>query len=148
MMTSPTMSAVFRRAKTTPRSLLSQPRSTKLNIPSRALPRRPSRKNTTMRIRANATTFITCSDAVMYCATQAATTSANLADAQMPTIMEIMEIAWAMKPFLMPWTRAGMKQIKRMISRMFIFALKCLYLQIQISQRDFLIAKIDNNFYL
>ena len=73
---------------------------------------------------------------------------ANLADAQMPTMIDMIAIAWAMNPFLKPCMMAGTKQIKRMISSMFIIALKCLYLRINIPEWDFPIAKIGNKFYL
>ena len=148
MISNPTMSPVFISANTTPSSLLSQPSMTSLNMPSSSFPTAASTRNTTTRMSAKATTFSTCSDAVMYRPTHALTTSANLADVQMPAMIDMIDIAWAIKPFLMPCMSAGIKQIKRMISSMFIIALKCLYLRINIPKREFPIAKIGNKFYL
>ena len=122
MIASPTIRLVLRRANISPRNLFSHPRLTSLNMPSSIFPMAARSRNATTRIRANETSFNTCSDAVMYCATHADTMSAKCADAQMPAMMDTIEMTWAMKPFLRPWKTAGMKQIKRMISTMLIIA--------------------------
>jgi hypothetical protein len=77
----------------------------------------------------------------MNCPIHPLTVSVNLAAVQMPAIIEMIDIAWAMNPFLRPCMMAGTKQIKRMISSMFIIALKCLYLRINIPEWDFRLQK-------
>ena len=120
----PRMRTVFTSAKTVPRSLFIHPRKAKLRIDSSSLPMSPSARNTAMSISENATILRTCSDAVMYCAIHAVTLPANCADAQIPTIRDIIEIACEMKPFLRPCIRAGIRHIKIMASMIFIYILK------------------------
>ena len=76
------------------------------------------------RISANAIILRICSDAVMYCDIHSVTMFANRAEAQMPATIEMIEIAWEMKPFLSPCIMAGMRAIKIMASKMFINLLK------------------------
>ena len=63
-------------------------------------------------------------------------------DIQTPAIMDITATTWAMKPFLKPCIRAGMKHIKRMISKILIIQPKFVYLQIRIQY----FAKLDKYF--
>ena len=116
----------------TPSSLLSQPSMMTLMMPSSSLPRSPRTTNTATRMSAKAVSLRTCSDAVIYSASQAPTMLANFADAHTPAIREIIDMACDMKPFLMPWKIAGIRQIKIMISNIFINTLKCVYLRIEI----------------
>jgi hypothetical protein len=53
----------------------------------------PRTTNTATSIKANATILTTYSDEDMYLDTHEATMSANLADAQMPAMIDTMEIA-------------------------------------------------------
>ena len=127
MTSRPKTSIHFNRENTIPKSLFSHPSITNLNIPSRSFPISPRMMNTTMRISAKDTILSTCSDAVMYCASQSPTIFANLADAHTPAKSEMMDMAWEIKPFLSPWMMAGIRQIKIMISKIFIYP-KILYI--------------------
>ena len=146
MMISPTMRAAFSRANTTPSSLFSHPSITSLNIPSISFPIAASARNTARSIMAKATILSTCSEAEIYWLIHPVTILAKRADAHIPAMMEMMEMACAMKPFLIPCTIAGIKHIKRMISNVFIFLVKIVYLQIEFPRRDFVNAKIGNYF--
>ena len=121
---SPIIRTAFNNEKSRPSSLLIHPSITIFRIDSRSLPRSPRTMKTMTRISANAIILRTCSDAVMYCDTHSVTMFANRAEAQMPAIIEIIEIAWEMKPFLSPCIMAGMRAIKIMASKMFINLLK------------------------
>ena len=85
-----------------------------------------------IRIVANAITMISCSEAAMYFVSQLPTRSVNLDEAHTPTIIEMNEMACEIKPFLIPCITAGIRQIKSMMSKMFINTLKCVYLRIEI----------------
>ena len=128
----PSISRLLNIAKATPSSLLSHPSIISFMMPSRILPVRPSAMNTTIRISANETIFKICSEQVIYCASQSPTILANLADAHTPKMIEMIPMTCDIKPFLMPWMMAGTRQIKIMISNIFINTLKCVYLRIEI----------------
>jgi len=67
----------------------------------------------------------------MYCPIHPLTRVADLKDSHTPAMIDMMAMTWEMNPLRNPWTNAGTKQIKRMISSMFIIVLKCLYLQFE-----------------
>ena len=122
----------FARENATPSSRFSHPSMISLMIPSSALPINPSTRNTARRISANAVSLSACSEAVIYWASHTPTAFANFADAQTPAMREIIDIACDMNPFRMPCMIAGTRQIKIMISNIFINTLKCVYLRIEI----------------
>ena len=109
------------RAKTSPRTLLTQPSVTSLNIPYKSFPTSHNMINTAMRMRVKDIILRTWSEADIYWVIHSLTIAENLDDAHTPKMMDIRDIACDMKPFLKPWIIAGTKQIKRMISKMFIF---------------------------
>ena len=130
---SPKISTPFMMAKTAPSIRLTHPSMTSLRMPSIIRASSPRMMNVTARMMANAVTLRTASDAVMYSASWVPKGAENLAAAHTPAMMDIMEFAWDMNPFLMPCTRAGTRQIKIMISNIFINTPKCVYLQFEIS---------------
>ena len=71
---------------------------------------------TAMNISANEITLRTCSDPSMYWVSQILAGAVNRAETQTPAMMEMMAMTCDMNPLRRPCTRAGTKQIKRMIS--------------------------------
>ena len=78
-----------------------------------------------------------------YCAIHALTAVENRAESQTPAISEMMAITCDMNPLRNPCTNAGTIQIKRMISKMFIFLVKIVYLQFEKSGHPKPDTKID-----
>ena len=132
MKISPRINNALIRENAAPISLLIQSSMTSLRIFSRIRAIRPRIRNTPMRMIANDTTLRTCSEAVRYSESHAPTRLANLAEAHTPAMIDMMDIACDMNPFLKPCINAGMRQIKIMISNIFINTLKCVYLRIEI----------------
>jgi hypothetical protein len=73
-------------------------------------------------ISAKATIPSTFSEAWMYWPIHVAKIDANSNDTHTPAMSDTIEITWLIKPFLMPFTKAGMKHIKRMMSTMLIIS--------------------------
>ena len=142
----PRMSRHFTTEKHIPASLLIQFRVTSLITPSSTFPSSPSATNTAIIISTKATIFSVCSGALIYFASQSLAATANLTEAQTPTTMDAIEITCDIRPFLSPCMTAGIRQIKIMISSMFILPVKSVYLQIEIFGAIVPIAKIDNYF--
>ena len=120
----PMIRNAFNSENSRPSNLLIHPSVTIFNMDSSSFPSSPRMIHTTTRIRANAMILRICSEAVIYCDTHAVTRFANRAEAQMPAMIEIIEIAWEMKPFLSPCIMAGIRAIKIMASKIFINLLK------------------------
>ena len=80
--------------------------------------------NTPIIMSANAMIDRMFSEASIYCPSHPPTADANSYDTHIPAISDTIDITWLMKPFLIPLIKAGMKQIKRMISRMLIISSK------------------------
>ena len=118
----------FKSENVSPRSLFTHPSMTSFIVASNNLPAAARMMKVTTMISANATTFSTCSDAVIYWAIHSLTIVANLADAHTPKMSETMEITCEMNPFLSPWIIAGIRQIKIMISSIFINIFKIVYI--------------------
>ena len=131
IITSPTISPALISENTTPRRRFSHPSMISLTVPSRSFPTKVRTAITAMKMRANATIFITCSEPWIYCPSHPLTIVAKRNDSHTPAMMDMMAITWEIKPFLKPCTTAGTKQIKRMISNMFIFLVKIVYLQFE-----------------
>ena len=146
IVSNPRMSRHFANEKHIPASLLIQLSITSLITPSNTLPISPSTTNTAIIISTNATIFNVCSGALIYWASHWLEITANLTDAQTPNAMDAMEITWDIRPFLSPSMTAGIRQIKIMISSIFILPVKSVYLQIEIFGAVVPIAKIDNYF--
>ena len=140
------MSRHFATEKHIPASLLIQFRVTSLITPSSTFPISPSARNTAIIISTKATIFKVCSGALMYFASQSLAITANLTEAHTPNTMDAMEITCDIRPFLSPCMTAGIRQIKIMISSIFILPVKSVYLQIEIFGAEVPIAKIDNYF--
>ena len=90
---SPMISNAFNSANSSPSNLLIQPSVTILKIDSSSFPRSPRAMKTVTRISVNAIILMISSGAVMYFDTHSTAMFANLADAHMPAMMEMMEIA-------------------------------------------------------
>ena len=131
IMASPVISPACRNESITPRVLFSHPSITRSKMPSRSFPARFMAMITATSIRAKDVTFSTCSEPCMYWASQVLVADENLNESHAPTMMDTMAMTCDMNPLRYPCTTAGTKQIKRMISSMFIIALKCLYLPIE-----------------
>ena len=147
IMTRPTMRPAFTSERAIPRRRFSQPSIMSFTVPSSSRPSIARTAMTAMNISANEITFRTCSDPSMYWASHVLAGAVNRAETHTPAMMEMMAMTCDMNPLRRPCTRAGTKQIKRMISTMFIIALKCLYLQFEKSGLD-PDAKIDNYFQI
>ena len=143
---SPRMSRHFTTEKHMPASLFIQLSITSLITPSKTFPISPSATNTAIIISTKATIFSVCSGALIYCASHWLAITANFTEAQTPTTMDAMEITCDIRPFLSPCMTAGIRQIKIMISSIFILPVKSVYLQIEIFGAVVPIAKIDNYF--
>ena len=128
----PRISTPLTKAKAAPSSLFTHPSITKFTMLSSMRDRTPNTRNVRANMIANETILSICSDAVMYSASWTPSTLANFADAQTPAMMEMMALACDMNPFLKPCIKDGIRQIKIMISNIFINTLKCVYLRIEI----------------
>ncbi len=121
-MMKPTMRAHFMNAKITPRSLFSQPSMMSLMQPSRTLPRTESAAMTTMKTRVKDIMLMTGPDAWTHSVIHVATMLENLYELQTPRISEAIPMIWRIRPFMNPFTRKGMKQIRIIMSTMLIYS--------------------------